>query len=97
MANIGGAFKFLFLIAQMINFSYSKLIIKKNFMRNVFSNYISSRDPAAMLPKIGVDNEKIPQENEKFSIRNEQRFQKEYKTSFSNLKKKINLKYEQLY
>ena len=83
LANIGGVFKCLFLLAQFVNYSYNKLKIQRNFLKKVFSNFIFSKDELSVFQNMDQDIENIPEENQKILLGNEERLQKQYNTDFS--------------
>jgi len=86
LASMGGVFKCLFLFAQIINFSYNRLMIQKNFLKKVYSNFISMKERKIdddYFIKVNIDDQ-IPEENSNDVFAEDTRFGKEYHGEFSN-------------
>ena len=90
LASIGGVFKCLFLFAQMINFSYNQLKIKKGFLKKIYSNFVSLNDDrhtgdcSILKEKSGED---IPDEKDYVG---EPKLEKDYYSDYSKKNNLIN-------
>ena len=85
LASIGGVFKCLFLFASIINFSYNKLMIKRNFLKKIYSNFISlnKAKPDDFFFFKAKRRDEIPEENQLPFVKGEPRLERDYYGNYS--------------